>query len=174
MKASLILKYLLSHKMWAPKSNLFHFWKQFASENTFFYFYSCDSEIMLFMMEITDRSWSSSTVWNFQNLEIEVAALFMTVALFSTMLPHLRCCGLNQLQFAGCLVLETIWERVWGIYELMIIVRLFRSWTWCCRSDCPQQYQKHPHHGSKVQTTLAALMSELSQLNCTELCKVER
>ena len=48
--------------MWAPKSNLFHFWKQFASENTFFYFYSCDSEIMLFMMEITDRSWSSSTV----------------------------------------------------------------------------------------------------------------
>ena len=65
-------------------------------------------------------------------------------------------------------------KRVWGIHEFMIIVRLFRSWTWCCRSDCPQQYQKHPHHGSKVQTTLAALMSELSQLNCTELCKVER
>ena len=110
--------------MWAPKSNLFHFWKQFASMYTFFYFYSCDSEIILFMMEIIDKRWSSSTVWNFQNLEIEVAALFMTVAFFSTMLPHLRCCGLNQLQFAGCLVLETIWK---GCEEFM------NSWL---LSDC--------------------------------------
>ena len=42
--------------MWAQRSNLFHFWKQFASVYTIFYFYSCDSEIMLLMMENIDKA----------------------------------------------------------------------------------------------------------------------